>query len=69
MEATLFTLTGYLDWVNLDHVFAENAILLQMLCVLLEDSKLRLPACECLVILLERKVCFDFLFHCLTLYL
>ena len=55
-EQTLKTLAGYLDWVKFGVVFSQNCIILQMLCLLLEDDSLKIPAAECLLIIVSRKV-------------
>lgn len=54
-EQTLKTLAGYLDWVKFGVVFSQNCIILQMLCLLLEDDSLKIPAAECLLIIVSRK--------------
>ena len=54
-EASLFTLTAYLGHVSLDQVLANNSVLLQMLCCLLEESELQMAASECLLIIAERR--------------
>ena len=55
-EQTLKTLTGYLDWVKFGVLYAKNYIILQMLCLLLEEESLKIPAAECLLIIVSRKV-------------
>ena len=40
---------------SLEHVFAKNAILLQMMCELLSEEKLRMAAADCLLALVERR--------------
>ena len=55
-EYTLKTLTGYLDWVKFGVLYAKNYIILQMLCLLLEGESLKIPASECLLIIVSRKV-------------
>ncbi|KAK2561918.1 Exportin-5 [Acropora cervicornis] len=50
-EQTLKTLTGYLDWVKFGVLYAKNYIILQMLCLLLEEESLKIPAAECLLII------------------
>ena len=54
-EATLFTMSAYLGHIALEHVFANDLVLLQMLCQLLDEKELRMAAAECLVILVERR--------------
>ncbi|XP_072031376.1 exportin-5-like isoform X2 [Amphiura filiformis] len=54
-QAVLLTLSGYVDWVNCQHVFAEDLALLKMLYNLLGDSNLKLLAAECLHLIVTRK--------------
>lgn len=56
-RAVLSTLTGYLDWVAMSHIFVRNGQLLQILCLLLSNSNLQLFAAECLLVIVSRKVC------------
>ncbi|KAM7318625.1 hypothetical protein ACRRTK_021737 [Alexandromys fortis] len=53
--ATLNTLAGYIDWVSLNHIVAENCKLLETLCLLLNEEELQLGAAECLLIAVSRK--------------
>lgn len=55
-EAVLYTLAGYLDWVSMNLIFTNNSVLLQMLCLLLDNSSLQLLAAECLLTIVGRKV-------------
>ena len=55
-EQTLKILMGYLDWVKFGVLYAKNYIILQMLCLLLEKESLKIPAAECLLIIVSRKV-------------
>jgi len=55
-EAVLTTLSGYLDWIIIAHIFAQNNLLLQILCLLLSNSTLQLHAADCLLIIVSRKV-------------
>ncbi|XP_020614458.1 exportin-5-like [Orbicella faveolata] len=54
-EQTLLTLTGYLDWVKFGVLYVQDCIILQMLCLLLEEDALKIPSCECLLIIVSRK--------------
>lgn len=54
--AALNTLAGYIDWVALSHVTADNCKLLEMLCLLLNEPELQIGAAECLLIAVSRKV-------------
>ncbi|XP_060225512.1 exportin-5 [Meriones unguiculatus] len=53
--ATLNTLAGYIDWVSLNHITAENCKLMETLCLLLNEQELQLGASECLLIAVSRK--------------
>uniref|UniRef100_M3YN98 Importin N-terminal domain-containing protein n=1 Tax=Mustela putorius furo TaxID=9669 RepID=M3YN98_MUSPF len=53
--AALNTLAGYIDWVSMSHITAENCKLLEMLCLLLNEQELQLGAAECLLIAVSRK--------------
>ena len=54
-EATLFTLSVYLAHAAIEHIFASNAVLLQILCQLLDMEELRMAAADCLLVLVERR--------------
>lgn len=54
--AALNTLAGYIDWVSMSHITAENCRLLEVLCLLLNEQELQLGAAECLLIAVSRKV-------------
>ncbi|KAK3730363.1 hypothetical protein QZH41_014841 [Actinostola sp. cb2023] len=58
-EQTLLTLQGFLDWVKFNIIFIEDCIVPQMLCLLLNEEELRIPACECLLMIVSRKGKFD----------
>ncbi|KAK1338368.1 hypothetical protein QTO34_001484 [Cnephaeus nilssonii] len=53
--AALNTLAGYIDWVSMSHITAENCRLLEVLCLLLNEQELQLGAAECLLIAVSRK--------------
>lgn len=53
--AALNTLAGYIDWVSLNHITAENCKLVETLCLLLNEQELQLGAAECLLIAVSRK--------------
>ncbi|KAM5263125.1 exportin-5 [Ctenodactylus gundi] len=53
--AALSTLAGYIDWVSMNHVTAENCKILETLCLLLSEQELQLGAAECLLIAISRK--------------
>ncbi|XP_036270382.1 exportin-5 isoform X1 [Pipistrellus kuhlii] len=53
--AALNTLAGYIDWVSMSLITAENCKLLEVLCLLLNEQELQLGAAECLLIAVSRK--------------
>ena len=55
-EQTLITLTGYLDWVKFAVLYTQDCIILQMLCLLLEEDALKIRAADCLLLIVSRKV-------------
>lgn len=55
-KATLATLVEYLEWISVTHLLANNGVLLQMICGLLEDDILKYSAVECLLAITGRKV-------------
>ena len=55
-ESVLATLCGYVEWVNVKFLIQENTILLQTLCLLLQENELRIKAAECLEAIAGRKV-------------
>lgn len=55
-EAVLTTMTGYLDWVTMNHIFMKDGLLLRMLCLLLNNRSLQLPAVDCLLIIVSKRV-------------
>jgi hypothetical protein len=62
--AALNTLAGYIDWVSMSHITAENCKLLEILCLLLNEQELQLGAAECLLIAVSRKVSDHFKLTC-----
>ncbi|CAB3983469.1 exportin-5 isoform X2 [Paramuricea clavata] len=54
-ESVLTTLCGYVEWVNIKFLVQENAILLQTLCLLLQEDEIRAKAAECLEAIAGRK--------------
>ncbi|KAH9641557.1 hypothetical protein HF086_002244 [Spodoptera exigua] len=55
LQVVLLTLTGYVEWVSINHVVMNNGRLLQILCILLQDDVFQLPAAECLLQIVNRK--------------
>ena len=51
----MFALGVYLGHVALEHVFANNSVLLQMICELLNEEKLKVAAADCLLVFVERR--------------
>ncbi|XP_038074929.1 exportin-5-like isoform X2 [Patiria miniata] len=54
-QAVLLTLTGYVDWVASQHIFADNNALLSTLYSLLNIQELKRPAAEVLQLIVNRK--------------
>ncbi|XP_028398480.1 exportin-5-like isoform X2 [Dendronephthya gigantea] len=54
-ESVLVTLCGFVEWVNVKYLVQEEAILLQTLCLLLQEDELRMRAAECLESIAGRK--------------
>ena len=54
-QAVLETLTAYLEWVSFAPLFADDGLLLQVLCELLLMTSLQRPAVECLINIVQRK--------------
>uniref|UniRef100_A0A182SNG1 Importin N-terminal domain-containing protein n=1 Tax=Anopheles maculatus TaxID=74869 RepID=A0A182SNG1_9DIPT len=48
VQVALQTLTGFVEWVSINHVMAANGRLLQILCILLTDVEFQQPAADCL---------------------
>lgn len=50
VQVVLLTLTGFVEWVSINHVMTQNGRLLQILCLLLnDDTAFRGAAAECLL--------------------
>ncbi|CAH1792177.1 unnamed protein product [Owenia fusiformis] len=54
-HAALNTLTGYVEWISMTYIMENGGLLLQLLCLLLNDEFLHLPAAECLLLIVSRK--------------
>ncbi|XP_071797679.1 exportin-5-like [Asterias amurensis] len=54
-QAVLLTLTGYVEWVTSQHIFASNNVLLSTLYALLDIPELKLNAVEVLQQIVNRK--------------
>lgn len=55
VQVVLLTLTGFVEWVSINHIMAANGRLLQILCILLIDEEFQVPAAECLIQIVNRK--------------
>ncbi|KAH0952701.1 hypothetical protein HN011_008649 [Eciton burchellii] len=55
VQVVLSTLTGFVEWVSINHIMAEDGRLLQILCLLLGDSIFQCSAAECLLQIVNRK--------------
>ncbi|XP_035784555.1 exportin-5-like [Anopheles albimanus] len=48
VQVVLQTMTGFVEWVSINHIMAANGRLLQILCILLTDEEFQQPAADCL---------------------
>uniref|UniRef100_A0A1B0A058 Importin N-terminal domain-containing protein n=1 Tax=Glossina pallidipes TaxID=7398 RepID=A0A1B0A058_GLOPL len=55
VEVVLLTLTGFAEWVSINHITCSNGKLLQILCILLNDKAFQCNAAECLSQITNRK--------------
>lgn len=55
VQTVLLTLTGFLEWVPVVHIMAEEGRLLQDLCLLLDQKAFQCAAAECLLLIVNRK--------------
>ncbi|CAK9799475.1 XPO5 [Anthophora quadrimaculata] len=55
VQVVLSTLTGFVEWISINHVMAEDGRLLQILCLLLGDPIFQCSAAECLLQIVNRK--------------
>lgn len=55
VEVALLTLTGFVEWVSIQHIMCSNGKLLHMLCILLNDKAFQCNAAECLAQITNRK--------------
>jgi exportin-5 len=49
IQVVLLALTGYIEWVSINHIMANDGQLLQILCLLLDDENFQTAAAECLL--------------------
>ncbi|XP_078000928.1 exportin-5-like [Glandiceps talaboti] len=54
-QAVLLAFTGYVEWVQIQHIIAQDNTLLRSLCVLLSDRELKVGAAEVLQMIVNRK--------------
>lgn len=55
VKMVLLTLTGFVEWISMVHIMAQNGRLLLILSVLLNDVSFQNPAAECLSQVVNRK--------------
>ncbi|XP_070577656.1 exportin-5-like isoform X2 [Ptychodera flava] len=54
-QAVLLAFTGYIEWVGVQHITAQDNVLLKTLCFLLTDRELKVGAAEVLQMIVNRK--------------
>ncbi|BFG03016.1 exportin-5 [Drosophila madeirensis] len=55
VEMVLLTLSGFVEWVSIQHVMSNNGKLMHFLCILLNDKAFQSNAAECLAQITNRK--------------
>ncbi|XP_056634787.1 exportin-5 [Diorhabda sublineata] len=55
VQVVLLTLAGFVEWVSMNHIMAQNGRLLHLLCLLLNDTAFQYSAAECLSQVVNRK--------------
>ncbi|XP_034488203.1 exportin-5 [Drosophila innubila] len=55
VEMVLLTLSGFVEWVSIQHIMCSNGKLLHYLCILLNDKSFQCNAAECLSMITNRK--------------
>ncbi|XP_043268012.1 exportin-5 isoform X2 [Venturia canescens] len=55
VQVVLLTLTGFVEWVSINHIMAEEGRLPRILCLLLGDPTFQCAAAECLLQVVNRK--------------
>lgn len=55
VHVVLLTLTGFVEWVSIVHILAEDGRLIHILCILLNDYAFQIPSADCLAIIVNRK--------------
>ncbi|KAJ8676509.1 hypothetical protein QAD02_012296 [Eretmocerus hayati] len=55
IQVVLLTLSGFVEWVSIVHLMANDGRLLKVLCIFLGDPLFQCSAAECLLLILNRK--------------
>jgi exportin-5 len=55
VQVVLLAVSGFVEWVSIQHIVEQNGKLLQILCILLNDLEFQTPAAECLGLITNRK--------------
>ncbi|GLH08763.1 Exportin-1 [Gryllus bimaculatus] len=55
VQVVLLTLTGFVEWVSIQHIMADDGHLLQILYLLLDQESFQMEAAECLLQIVMRK--------------
>lgn len=55
VEMVLLTLSGFVEWVSINHIMSSNGKLMHFLCILLNDKAFQCNAAECLAQITNRK--------------
>ncbi|EDV99983.1 GH12609 [Drosophila grimshawi] len=55
VETVLLTLSGFVEWVSINHIMSSNGKLMHFLCILLNDRAFQYNAAECLAQITNRK--------------
>lgn len=55
VQTVLLTLTGFVEWVPVIHIMADEGRLLRDLCLLLDQKDFQCAAAECLLLIVSRK--------------
>ncbi|XP_033150497.1 exportin-5 [Drosophila busckii] len=55
VEVVLLTLSGFVEWVSINHIMSSNGKLMHFLCILLNDKAFQCNAAECLAQITNRK--------------
>ncbi|KAH8387863.1 hypothetical protein KR093_009942 [Drosophila rubida] len=55
VEMVLLTMSGFVEWVSIQHIMSSNGKLMHFLCILLNDKAFQCNAAECLGQITNRK--------------